>query len=84
MLNIPQVSYRLINSQYTGSDNQTSENSSIESSHIWTDLINQGVYEFIVVATTSEGPGEAANLMYDTQRSKQLNSYSVNTKLLTL
>ena len=71
MLDISQVSYRIINSQYTGSINQPSENSSIES-YVWTDLINQGVYEFIVVAVTSEGPGEAADLMYDTQRSKQL------------
>ena len=58
-----------MNSQHTDSSNRSSKNISIES-HTWTNLIYQGVYRFSVVATTSEGAGEAANLTYDTQRSK--------------
>ena len=38
------------------------DNSSIESSYTWTDLI-QGEYQFSVVAFTSKGPGESASLM---------------------
>ena len=37
-------------------------NSSIESSYPWTDLI-QGAYQFSVVAFTSKGPGEVATLI---------------------
>ena len=39
--------------------------SSIESSYTWNKLI-QGEYQFSVVAFTSEGPGEAANLSLST------------------
>ena len=39
--------------------------SSIESSYTWSDLI-QGEYQFSVVAFTSKGPGEAANLTLST------------------
>ena len=39
--------------------------SSIEPSYTWSNLI-QGEYQFSVVAFTSEGPGEAANLMLST------------------
>ena len=38
---------------------------SIESSYTWNNLI-QGEYQFNVVAFTSKGPGEAANLMLST------------------
>ena len=38
------------------------DNSIIESSYAWTDLI-QGEYQFSVVAFTSKGPGEVANLI---------------------
>ena len=58
-----------MNSQHTDSITQSSKNSSVES-HVWTDLIYRGVYRFSVVAATSKGAGEAANLTYDTQRSK--------------
>ena len=39
--------------------------SSIESSYTWSNLI-RGEYQFSVVAFTSEGPGEAANLSLST------------------
>ena len=39
--------------------------SSIEPSYTWSNLI-QGNYQFSVVAFTSKGPGEAANLMLST------------------
>ena len=39
--------------------------SSIESSYTWSNLI-QGEYQFSVVAFTSEGQGEAANLTLST------------------
>ena len=37
----------------------------MESSYIWSNLI-QGEYQFSVVAFTSKGPGEAANLILST------------------
>ena len=64
------MSYRIINSQHAVSITQSPDNSSTKSSYVWPVLIYEGVYQFSVVATTSEGSGPAATLMYDTQRSK--------------
>ena len=61
----------VINSQSSDSDVQLADiNSSINSSYTWSNLIREGRYQFRVVARTSEGPGPAKTLMYDTQRSK--------------
>ena len=40
-----------------------------ESFHTWTNLI-QGDYQFIVVGSTSTGPGEAASMMLSIMPSK--------------
>ena len=66
-----QVSYSVV-----GLQSETFYNNSIlkvdnsgsycmESSYTWSNLI-QGEYQFSVVAFTSKGPGEAANLMLST------------------
>ena len=61
-----------MNSQLGNSMNQSADNSSAESSYTWTNLIHRGRYQFSVVAFTSQGPGEAANLMLNISRGKLL------------
>ena len=64
------MSYIAANSQHEISYDYTilqvdNSCSSIESSYAWSNLI-QGEYQFSVVAFTSRGPGEAANLTLST------------------
>ena len=64
-MSVSQVSYVVTNSQGEMFYNFTilaADKSCIESSYTWTDLI-QGEYQFSVVAFTSKGPGEAANVI---------------------
>ena len=56
-----------MNSQLGGSINQSADNDGIVSLYTWTNLVYQGIYQFGVVAFTSKGPGEAANLLFDVQ-----------------
>ena len=46
---------------------ESANNESTESSYTWTNLVYQGSYQFSVVAFTSQGPGEAVDLLFDTQ-----------------
>ena len=52
--------------------NQSADNNSTESSYKWINLVFRGRYQFSVVAFTSQGPGEVANLPFDTQSGKLL------------
>ena len=61
-----------MNSQLGGSINQSANNNSPESSYTWTNLVYRGRYQFTVIAFTSQGPGEAANLPFDTQSGELL------------
>ena len=45
-------------------------NNNPESLYTWTNLVYQGRYQFSVVAFTSQGPGDAATLIVDTQSGK--------------
>ena len=57
-----------MNSQPGRSINQSEYNN--VSLYTWTNLVYQGRYQFGVVAFTSKGPGEAANLPFDIQCGK--------------
>ena len=61
-----------MNSQLGGSINHSANNISTESSFTWTNLAYRGRYQFSVIAFTSQGPGEAANLQFNTQSGKLL------------
>ena len=56
--------------------NQSADNSSTESSYTWSNLVYRGRYQFGVVAFTSQGPGEAANLPFNIQSGKLLTYYN--------
>ena len=58
-----------MNSQTGSSINQSADNNSAES-FTWINLVYRGKYQFSVIAFTSQGPGEAANLPFDTQSGK--------------
>ena len=61
----------VINLQRSDSDVQSADiNSSINSLYTWSNLIREGRYQFRVVAFTTEGPGPAETLTYNTQHSK--------------
>ena len=60
-----------MNSQPGGSTNQSANNNSAES-YTWINLVYRGRYQFSVIAFTSQGPGEAANLPFNTQSGKLL------------
>ena len=68
------MSYRTVNSHDADSINQSSYNNENES-YVWLNLIHRGVYQFSVVAATSNGSGLPANVMYDTKRSKLIFTY---------
>ena len=61
-----------MNSQLGGSINQSANNNSAESSYTWINLVYRSRYQFRVIAFTSQGPGEAANLPFDTQSGELL------------
>ena len=61
-----------MNSQLSDSINQSANNNSAESSYTWINLVYRGRYQFSVVAFTSQGPGEAANLPFGTQSGELL------------
>ena len=69
-----------MNSQLGDSVNQPAGNSSIES-YTWNNLVYRGRYQFIVVAFTSRGPGEAANLTFNTSGDKLLVTTSLVAKV---
>ena len=66
------MSYRIIYSQLTDFINQSSDSNE---SYEWLNLIHRGVYQFSVVAATSNGSGLPANLTYDTKQSKLIFTY---------
>ena len=45
--------------------NQTADDSKTESSYTLTNLVYQGRYQFFVVAFTSQGQGEMANVTFN-------------------
>ena len=59
-----------MNSQLGNSINQSADNDSVVSSYTWTNLVYRGSYQFIVVAYTGKGPGDPANLPFNTPSSK--------------
>ena len=64
-----------MNSQRADSMIQFADINTAESSYTWPNLIHQGVYNFTVVASTSEGPGVAEHLMYDARSGKYIAVY---------
>ena len=66
-----QVSYIIINSQL-GRLVVLPDNGSMVLSYTWTNLADQGRYQFSVVAFTSAGSGEAATAIYSRQNGKLL------------
>ena len=69
-----------MNSQLGDSMNQSADNSSIES-YTWNNLVHRGRYQFIVVAFTSQGAGEAANLPFNISSGKLLVTTSLVAKV---
>ena len=61
-----------MNSQLGGYINQSANNNSAKSSYTWINLVYRGRYQFSVIAFTSQGPGEAANVPFDTQSGELL------------
>ena len=56
-----------MNSQLGISINQSADNDVIVSYYTWINLVNRGIYQFSVIPFNSKGPGEATNLMFNTQ-----------------
>ena len=54
-----------MNLQRGGSVNQSADSDNIV--YTWHNLVYRGRYQFSVIAFTGEGPGEAANLMFNAQ-----------------
>ena len=69
-----------MNSQLGDSVNQPAGDNSVES-YTWNNLVYRGRYQFIVVAFTSQGAGEAANLTFNTSGDKLLITTSLVAKV---
>ena len=61
-----------MNSQWSDFMSQTADDSKTESSYTLTNLVYQGRYQFFVVAFTSQGQGEMANVTFNIESGKLL------------